>query len=49
MGAGGASFGQTVTRTHDGQTADAMRRMALDAARGVHEVLSGIEPTWPVN
>jgi hypothetical protein len=23
--------------------------MAVDAARGIHEVLSGREPTWPVN
>lgn len=30
-------------------THQATRRMALDAAQGIHEVLSGRKPTWPVN
>lgn len=30
-------------------TREATRRMALDAARGVDEVLRGHTPTWPVN
>lgn len=30
-------------------TTDCMVKMALDAARGIHEVLSGNEPSWPVN
>lgn len=30
-------------------TREATIRMALDAARGVDEVLSGARPTWPVN
>jgi D-3-phosphoglycerate dehydrogenase len=31
------------------QTRQCMIRMALHAAQGIHEVLSGQEPTWPVN
>jgi D-3-phosphoglycerate dehydrogenase len=30
-------------------TTECMRRMALHAAQGIHEVISGGEPTWPVN
>lgn len=30
-------------------TKECMIRMALHAARGIHEVLTGREPTWPVN
>ncbi len=30
-------------------TSECMKRMALHAAQGIHEVLSGQEPTWPVN
>ena len=30
-------------------TEEATARMALHAAMGIHEVLSGQEPTWPVN
>ncbi len=30
-------------------TTEAMERMALDAARGIHDVLSGQRPQWPVN
>jgi D-3-phosphoglycerate dehydrogenase / 2-oxoglutarate reductase len=30
-------------------TREAMMRMALHAARGIDEVLSGRRPTWPVN
>ncbi|MFA9380469.1 MAG: hydroxyacid dehydrogenase [Acetanaerobacterium sp.] len=30
-------------------TAQSIAKMALHAAMGVHEVLSGQEPTWPVN
>ena len=30
-------------------TTECMRRMALHAAQGIHEVLSGQNPTWPVN
>jgi D-3-phosphoglycerate dehydrogenase len=30
-------------------TDEAFTKMALDAALGIHEVLSGIRPTWPVN
>jgi hypothetical protein len=26
-----------------------MIRMAMHAAQGIHEVLSGKQPTWPVN
>ena len=32
-----------------GATKDANDRMGLHAAQGVHEVLSGQKPTWPVN
>jgi D-3-phosphoglycerate dehydrogenase len=31
------------------QTRECMIRMALHAAQGIHEVLSGKPPTWPVN
>ena len=30
-------------------TREAKERMALHAAQGIHEVLSGKQPTWPVN
>jgi len=30
-------------------TRECMVRMALDAARGIDEVLTGKRPTWPVN
>lgn len=30
-------------------TVEAVKRMALHSAMGVHEVLSGKKPTWPVN
>ncbi len=30
-------------------TSEALIRMAVGAAQGIHEVLSGAEPTWPVN
>ncbi|MGI6029217.1 MAG: hydroxyacid dehydrogenase [Candidatus Heteroscillospira sp.] len=32
-----------------GATRDANDRMGLHAAQGIHEVLSGQKPTWPVN
>ena len=32
-----------------GATKEANDRMGLHAAQGVHEVLSGQKPTWPVN
>lgn len=32
-----------------GATKDANDRMGLHAAQGIHEVLSGTAPTWPVN
>ena len=32
-----------------GATKDANDRMGLHAAQGIHEVLSGQKPTWPVN
>ena len=38
-----------VTPHSGSMTKDAMKRMALHAAQGVHEVLSGQMPTWPVN
>jgi D-3-phosphoglycerate dehydrogenase len=31
------------------QTRECMIRMAMHAAQGIHEVLSGQQPTWPVN
>ncbi len=31
------------------QTRECMIRMAMHAAQGIHEVLSGTPPTWPVN
>jgi D-3-phosphoglycerate dehydrogenase len=31
------------------QTRECMIRMAMHAAQGIHEVLSGKQPTWPVN
>jgi D-3-phosphoglycerate dehydrogenase len=31
------------------QTRECMVRMALHAAQGIDEVLSGKRPTWPVN
>jgi D-3-phosphoglycerate dehydrogenase len=31
------------------QTRECMIRMALHAAQGIDEVLSGKKPTWPVN
>ena len=31
------------------QTRECMIRMALHAAQGIDEVLSGKRPTWPVN
>ena len=39
----------TVTPHSAALTVQCMDRMALDAARGIHEVLSGALPTWPVN
>jgi D-3-phosphoglycerate dehydrogenase len=30
-------------------TAECMKRMALHAAQGIHDVLSGAKPQWPVN
>lgn len=30
-------------------TIECMRRMAMHAAQGIHEVLTGKKPTWPVN
>lgn len=30
-------------------TKEAFANMALDAAQGIHEILSGLKPTWPVN
>ena len=39
----------TVTPHSAALTTQCMDRMALDAARGIHEVLSGRRPTWPVN
>jgi D-3-phosphoglycerate dehydrogenase len=39
----------TVTPHNAALTRECMDRMALHAARGIHEVLSGGTPTWPVN
>ena len=40
----------TIVTPHNGaQTRESMVRMALHAAQGIHEVLSGGVPTWPVN
>ena len=39
----------TVTPHNAALTRECMDRMAVHAARGIHEVLSGIPPTWPVN
>lgn len=42
--------GRVLVTPHSGSmTVDAMCRMAVHAAQGVHEVLSGGKPTWPVN
>ena len=38
-----------LTPHHAALTRECMIRMALDAARGIHEVLSGGTPTWAVN
>jgi len=38
-----------VTPHNSALTAQAAARMAVDAARGIHEVLSGGPVTWPVN
>jgi D-3-phosphoglycerate dehydrogenase len=40
----------TVLTAHSAAlTRECLVRMAVDAARGIHEVLSGREPTWPVS
>jgi len=40
----------TVLTAHSAAlTRECLVRMAVDAARGIHEVLSRREPTWPVN
>lgn len=39
----------TVTPHNAALTRECMDRMALHAAQGIHEVLSGCTPTWPVN
>lgn len=42
--------GRALVTPHSGSmTVDAMRRMALHAAQGVHEALSGQTPAWAVN
>ncbi len=42
--------GKVIITPHSGSmTVDAMRKMALHAAQGVHEVLSRQVPTWSVN
>lgn len=42
--------GRALVTPHSGSmTKDAMAKMAVHAAMGVHEVLSGGTPTWPVN
>jgi D-3-phosphoglycerate dehydrogenase len=38
-----------VTPHNASLTRECMDRMALHAAQGIHEVLSGKQPTWPVN
>ncbi len=38
-----------VTPHNAAHTKEAAKRMALHAAMGVHEVLSGEQPSWPVN
>jgi D-3-phosphoglycerate dehydrogenase len=39
----------TVTPHNAALTRECMDRMAVHAAQGIHEVLSGKPPTWPVN
>jgi D-3-phosphoglycerate dehydrogenase len=39
----------TVTPHNAALTRECMDRMAVHAAQGIHEVLSGRTPTWPVN
>ena len=44
------SMGNVLLTPHNAsQTRECMIRMALHAARGIDEVLSGKRPTWPVN
>jgi D-3-phosphoglycerate dehydrogenase / 2-oxoglutarate reductase len=38
-----------VTPHNSAHTRECMTRMALHAAQGIHEVLTGKRPTWPVN
>jgi D-3-phosphoglycerate dehydrogenase len=43
-------LGNVVLTAHSAAlTRECLVRMAVDAARGIDEVLSGREPTWPVN
>jgi D-3-phosphoglycerate dehydrogenase len=44
------SMGNVLLTPHNAsQTRECMTRMALHAAKGIDEVLSGKRPTWPVN
>jgi D-3-phosphoglycerate dehydrogenase len=44
------SFDNVIVTPHSAAlTFDALDRMALHAAQGIHAVLSGQTPEWPVN